>query len=82
MSGFPFRLATRNNIAAVRLSGKRVPYDILHNLNSVDHLFSKQKLHVIVKGKCVGILEAERLIANQNTELQVRIRVDTHAWHT
>ena len=68
-------------MAAGRLSGKRVPYDILHNLSSVDLLFSEEKRRVKVKRKCMGMFEAERLITSRNTD-QVRDRVDTHIWHT
>ena len=52
------KMATRSGI-----SGKKVPYDILHNLSSADILYDNKKMKN--RRKILGVFEAERLIAQR-----------------
>ena len=45
------------------ISGKKVPYDILHNLSSADILYDNKKMKN--RRKTLGVFEAERLIAQR-----------------
>ena len=56
-----FKMADKKN----RSQGKRIPYDILNNLSSVD-LFYKEKVKKKTSSKKIlGVYQAERLIARK-----------------
>ena len=54
-----FNMAATNK----RSEGKRVPYDILNNLSSVDLFYDEKSKKKTASKKVLGIYAAERLIA-------------------
>ena len=56
-----FKMADKN----IRSQGKRVPYDILNNLSSLDLFYEEKRKKKTSSKKILGIYQAERLIARK-----------------
>ena len=56
-----FKMADKN----YRSRGKRVPYDILNNLSSVDLFYEEKSEKKASSKKFLGIYQGERLIARK-----------------
>ena len=48
-----------------RSQGKRIPYDILNNLSSVDLFYEEKSKKKTSSKKILGVYQAERLIATK-----------------
>ena len=60
---FIFKMADKD----YRSQGKRIPYDILNNLSSVDLFYEEKGKKKTSSKKILGVYQAERLIARIHT---------------